>query len=174
MWHLLGDIGGTNLRLAAMDAAGALGPRVDGAMGQEGALLEACTRLTEKMGCPPTSVTLALAGVVEEDRVRFTNLSQTISREAVAKACGTPEAAVPFLNDFEAAAWSLAEVTRDGIIFLQGGPQPGPRVIIGPGWGPPPGAPPPRPGNPFLGPGNTDSDPAGPAGSGYAERTRRY
>lgn len=133
MWHLLGDIGGTNLRLVAMDDAGSLGPRVDGPMGKDGILLEACMALCRKIGAPPASVTLALAGVIEEDRVRFTNLSQSVARAEIAMACEVRETSVTLLNDFEAAAWSLAEL--NDITYLQGGPQSGARVIIGPGTG---------------------------------------
>ena len=135
MWNLLGDVGGTNLRLAAVDGEGRILDRATESMAAGTALTEACAHLVERMGSVPERAALALAGIVAEDRVTFTNLSQSVTRDEIAQACEMLPEKVALLNDFEGAAWSLAELDQAQISYLQGGPQPGPRVIIGPGTG---------------------------------------
>ena len=137
MWFLVGDIGGTNLRLAAVDAAGAVISRSEHATDGRTTLPEVCADFCAKMSGAPEGVAVAVAGVVVDGRVRMTNANRTISRGDLAKACKIAPSKVMLLNDFEAAAWSLATLDPEKVTYLQGGPapQPGPRVIIGPGTG---------------------------------------
>ncbi|MEX3314680.1 ROK family protein [Sulfitobacter sp. PS-8MA] len=135
MWYLIGDVGGTNLRLAAVDAKGDFLARQSRASAGEAAVTEACTALIAEMGRPPGAVAIAAAGVVVDDRVTFTNAGLNITKAALARACDVAVEKIILLNDFAAAAWSLA--TLDQVTYLQGAPAPEqePRVIIGPGTG---------------------------------------
>lgn len=137
MWYLVGDIGGTNLRLAAMGSTGAVLRRSEHSTEGQTTLPDACAALCAEMGSPPDGMAVAVAGVVVDDQVRMTNANRTISRGDLARACKIAPSDVLLLNDFEAAAWSLATLDAAEVTFLQGGPapQPGARVIIGPGTG---------------------------------------
>lgn len=137
MWYLVGDIGGTNLRLAAMGSTGAVLRRSEHSTEGQTTLPDACAALCSEMGSPPDGMAVAVAGVVVDDQVRMTNANRTISRGDLARACKIAPSDVLLLNDFEAAAWSLATLDPAKVTFLQGGPapQPGARVIIGPGTG---------------------------------------
>ncbi|NUH67179.1 ROK family protein [Sulfitobacter sp. S0837] len=137
MWYLVGDVGGTNLRLAAVDEGGEFKARQSRSTAGKAALAETCAALISEMGRPPKSVAIAAAGVVAEDRVTFTNAALNITKAGLAEACDLPATDIVLLNDFEAAAWSLATLEPAQVTYLQGGPEPepGPRVIIGPGTG---------------------------------------
>ncbi|MEP3685710.1 MAG: ROK family protein [Sulfitobacter dubius] len=137
MWYLVGDIGGTNLRLAAVDMAGNLQARSAHPTDALTALPEVCAALCAKMGSAPEGVAVAVAGVIVDGQVRMTNADRSISRDDLAAACKVAPSEVLLLNDFEAAAWSLATLDPAKVTYLQGGPeaQPGPRVIVGPGTG---------------------------------------
>ncbi|MFG6594817.1 ROK family protein [Sulfitobacter sp. 1A13368] len=137
MWYLVGDIGGTNLRLAAVDPAGAVVERRTHPTDGLTTLPDACATFCAEMGRPPEGVAMAVAGVVVDEQVRMTNAARSISRDDLARACGLDPTKVLLLNDFEAAAWSLATLDTEKVTYLQGGPepQPGARVIIGPGTG---------------------------------------
>jgi glucokinase len=137
MWYLLGDVGGTNLRLVAIDETGAFGTRESLPTAGTADLPETCAAFVAEMGSPPKAIAIAAAGVVEEGRVTFTNAAKHVSTTQLAEACQVPAENVLLLNDFEAAAWSLATIEPGEVTYLQGGPdpQPGARVIIGPGTG---------------------------------------
>lgn len=137
MWYLVGDIGGTNLRLAAVDPAGAVVRRCTHRTDGLTTLPDACAALCSEMGGAPEGVAVAVAGVVVDGQVRMTNAARSISRDDLARACDVAPGKVLLLNDFEAAAWSLAALDATKVSFLQGGPepQPGARVIVGPGTG---------------------------------------
>jgi len=131
-WDLVADIGGTNARFAAVGPGG-LGPAsiYPSAMGVTTALAEFLDAQTSK----PARAALAFAGVTTPDQGSLTNAGQVISRAEVAALCGTDD--ILFLNDFEAAAWSLATVDPAYVQVLQGPAQipTGNRLIIGPGTG---------------------------------------
>ena len=135
MWNLVADVGGTNMRLAAVSDAGEIYAqhRFSSAGGLH--FPEACRAFIAGQGTSPLSVAVAAAGVVQDRSVRLTNAGQGFSCDDLAQACGTDD--VHILNDFEGAAWSLATVTADDVQTLQGGfaPSDEGRLIIGPGTG---------------------------------------
>ena len=141
MWYLLGDLGGTNLRLAAAHLDGTITARHSIPTGSNAKLTDACAALVAEMGSAPEAVAIAVAGVVKDGQVTFTNAAQTITSANLARACDVASSRVFLLNDFEAAAWSLATSDLEGVTYLQGHPdhnsprQLEPRVIIGPGTG---------------------------------------
>lgn len=139
MWNLVADIGGTNMRLAAVSADGgaAQKPLRQHMHPTSGPIdvLSACAALIAEQGSTPAHVVIAAAGVVRQGEVKLTNSAQGFSETALAQISGTPN--VKILNDFEAAAWSLATVAPKDVAMLQGAfdTMQAPRLIIGPGTG---------------------------------------
>lgn len=135
MWNLVADVGGTNMRLAAVSPNGALTDQLSVPSKGGPDFPQACADFIATHPSPPSHVAVAAAGVVVDGAVRLTNSKQRFDVAALAHACQTDS--VKILNDFEAAAWSLATVTDDDVQVLQGTGQlsQGPRLIIGPGTG---------------------------------------
>ncbi len=135
MWNLIADVGGTNMRLAAISSAGSIIDQQT--FDSKGSLdfLQACEGFVSVHATPPDGVVVAAAGVVSDGSVRLTNSDQGFSETDLAAVCSTTNAKI--LNDFEAAAWSLATVTSRDTKTLQGPDEfaAGPRVFIGPGTG---------------------------------------
>lgn len=134
---LVGDIGGTHSRLALAEIRG-----------DEVQLLTQTTYLNrdaDDLGtlmerflanqAPPTSLCLAVAGPVEADRARLTNLAWSIDAGALAGRFGIARARL--INDFEAVVHGLDLVPAEHRRVLQEGePLPrAPRVALGPGTG---------------------------------------
>ncbi|ABF63096.1 ROK family protein [Ruegeria sp. TM1040] len=135
MWNLIADVGGTNMRLAAVNAEGEIleQARYDSKGTQN--LEEACADFAAHRGSAPGRAVIAAAGVVRGGSVQLTNANQSFSERGIAVALQTER--VKVLNDFEAAAWSLASVSAGDVTVLQGQavfPKE-PCLIIGPGTG---------------------------------------
>lgn len=135
MWDLIADVGGTHMRLAAHFPTGEIvehrSYRSDGDLGIE----HACAAYIEWRGAAPDCIVVAAAGVVHDRAVTLTNARQTLSEADLTRI--SPSSRVRILNDFEAAAWSLATVMEDDVEMLQGtlDNATSPRLIIGPGTG---------------------------------------
>ncbi|MFP3383918.1 ROK family protein [Tritonibacter sp. SIMBA_163] len=135
MWNLIADVGGTNMRLAAVNAEGDILERArydtKGTLNLE----QACADFAAHRGSAPGRAVIAAAGVVRDGSVQLTNADQSFSERGIAVALGIERAKV--LNDFEAAAWSLATVAEGDVTVLQGQavfPRE-PCLIVGPGTG---------------------------------------
>jgi len=139
---LAGDIGGTNSRLALFDDAEAaprierryasteypaLEPLIEGFLAEAAAALD--TRVTPQAAC------FGVAGPIEDQRVRVTNLPWTIEADAIAQRFSIPR--VRLMNDFAAAAYGIDALRKDALVTLQeGAPRSdAPRVILGAGTG---------------------------------------
>ena len=135
MWNLIADVGGTNMRLAAMSDDGGISDHQSFHSKAGLRFSDACAAYIADRGAIPKALVVAAAGPVSNGAVRLTNAEQTISETDLAHSTGV--ATVKVLNDFEAAAWSLATVTTADVVALQGSADipDGPRVIIGPGTG---------------------------------------
>ncbi|SCZ71202.1 glucokinase [Epibacterium ulvae] len=135
MWNLIGDVGGTNMRLAAVSSDGEILEQRSFPSKGDVPLEEVCRSFVSPRDGAPGHVVIAAAGVVKDGQVTLTNARQTASESGIAAACGTGHAKI--LNDFEAAAWSLATVGAEDVTVLQGTTQfqRAPRLIIGPGTG---------------------------------------
>ncbi len=133
-WVLVADIGGTNMRLAAGADGRIVRQQVFATVG-EISLGEAIRQFVRETGSKPQKAAFAAAGIVENGAVTLTNAGTIVSEEIINEAAGITNARV--LNDFEAAAWSLADVNADEVITLQGSEKltRNARVIIGPGTG---------------------------------------
>ena len=140
-WDLVGDIGGTNMRLAVVVEGQIREQRVVESKG-EIPLIEAVKHYVAEIGSAPRYVEVAAAGVIKNGYVELTNAGQGFSIDDLVAAAGAKMGRI--LNDFEAAAWSLVTVSPDDLTPLQGQlppplshpPQPTrPRLIVGPGTG---------------------------------------
>jgi glucokinase len=135
--RLLGDIGGTNARLAWQDAPGAPTRDVQVLPTSEHATLEAALRhyLRSAALPPPAQAALAIANPVIGDSVRMTNHHWAFSIEATRVALGLERLVV--LNDFTALALALpalpdADLRGIGCGQVSAGAA---KAVIGPGTG---------------------------------------
>ncbi len=133
-WDLVADIGGTNMRLAA-GRNGRIEDRATFPTVSERTLGEVISDYVASAGSAPRNAAVAAAGIVRNGSVKLTNTGTLISEAIVNKAAGIKTSKL--LNDFEAAAWSLCNVSADDILTLQGDGElrRASRIIIGPGTG---------------------------------------
>lgn len=135
MWDLVADVGGTNMRFSAVHADGA--PLAQRTFPTSGPLdvAAASVDMIRAQTTLPRQIVVAAAGVVNNGTVQLTNSFQSFSEISLSAATGVSN--IKILNDFEAAAWSLATVTEQDIKTLQGtfDTAQAPRLIIGPGTG---------------------------------------
>ncbi len=133
-WNLVADIGGTNTRLGVV-TEGELTDLRKHPTGIVSDLQEALHELCDEIGTQPRAVVAAGAGPVKNGTIRLTNANLDLSEGALAKATGAHHTYV--INDFTAAAWSVAEITQNDVEVLQGEASPplGTRLVVGPGTG---------------------------------------
>jgi len=133
-WTLVADIGGTNTRLGVI-AHGTLTDLRKYPTGTLSDLLDAFHNLRDEIGAHPHAVVAAGAGPVQDGTIRLTNAQLDLSESDIARATGSEHTFV--INDFTAAAWSVAEITGDDVEPLQGSAMPpmGTRLVVGPGTG---------------------------------------
>lgn len=133
-WDLVADIGGTNMRLAA-GRDGRIEDRKTFPTVGEKTLGEVIEDYIATIGSAPRNAAVAAAGIVRNGSVTLTNTGTLISEAMVNAAAGINTSKV--LNDFEAAAWSLCNVSAEEILTLQGDGElrRASRVIVGPGTG---------------------------------------
>lgn len=118
MCDLIADVGGTNMRLARILASGQMADqRVFPSKGTL-TLEQAFMQFSNDLDLTPERAVVAAAGVVRNGAVRLTNADQSFSEQSLQQALGLRSAKV--LNDFEAAAWSLANVSPNDVTMLQG------------------------------------------------------
>lgn len=135
---LAGDVGGTRARLALVEV-GDGPPRIlrddawESARHDDPAPL--VLRFLEEADVRPDRLRLAVAGPVEDGRVRLTNLGWTLDEEELARATGIADTRL--LNDFEAVARSLEVLGADHLATLRAGEpaDDAPRVVLGAGTG---------------------------------------
>ena len=134
---LVCDIGGTNVRVAAVHEAGKPPRAVAHVATNSAASFEAAIKaLCEAKAIRPASIIACAAGPVTGRRVRLTNADWLIDGESVAKTLGLSQGLL--LNDFEAQALSLPAIepgwTRP-IGLPVSDANVWPQVILGPGTG---------------------------------------
>lgn len=135
VWNLVADVGGTNMRLAAVSEKGDFRERKNFPTKGGRGLVEVISEFVAHPAGRPNRICVAAAGVVSDGRVTLTNSGMTFCQADLAPLARCENAKI--LNDFEAAAWSLASVRQDDITVLQGGGvlKQLPRLIVGPGTG---------------------------------------
>jgi len=134
-WDLIADVGGTNMRLVAAAPSGSFGDRHVSLTARDTSLAGTVAQFVRAQSGPPERICVAAAGVVRRGAVVLTNSGMKFSESDLAGLCRSGEAKI--LNDFEAAAWSLASVEASDVQVLQGPQdlQSGARLILGTGTG---------------------------------------
>lgn len=137
-YRLLGDFGGTNLRLALQTRGAATRVRRYAAAdfdGAESALKQYFRDIGLGAAARPRAAAFAIAGPVLSNRIRMTNLPWSISLPALKRAFGFDSLLA--INDFAAVAESLPHLGPADLRQIGGGkPARGlPLVALGPGTG---------------------------------------
>ncbi|MEQ8333784.1 glucokinase [Nisaea sp.] len=133
---LVGDLGGTNLRLALTDGM-ALEAEIRFLTAEHEGLESALDAYLDGLpaGHRPSSAILAVAGPVSGDRFTLTNCPWSFSRHAVAERYGWSRFVL--LNDFSAVAAGLPYLQKQDLEQIKDGTVlPGaPKLVLGPGTG---------------------------------------
>lgn len=136
-YSLVGDIGGTNARLALVPAGSVMLERIEVLPCRDYDNLDSAIRdyLARAGGPRVISACLAVASPVREDQVRMTNNHWRFSISGVRAQFGWQ--AFKVINDFTAMALGVPHVPATSLAAICGGPgDPGrPRLVIGPGTG---------------------------------------
>lgn len=133
-WDLVADIGGTNMRVAQV-ADGRMQSRQNFPMTPDRRIAATLRDVARDLGGVPGGIVAAGAGLVRNREILLTNGGWRVSEDEIAEETGAPMVRV--INDFEAAAWSLANLQDDDVIPIGGsGPlREGHRAAVGPGTG---------------------------------------
>ena len=135
--RLLGDVGGTRVRLGLQAAPNGPPVEVQVLQGDDHASLEAALSayLDSRTGRRPRQAALGIATPVVGDEVRMTNRDWRFSISALQRALGFERLVV--VNDFTALALALPSLTADDLRPVGGGAAvPGtPLALVGPGTG---------------------------------------
>lgn len=133
-FDLVSDIGGTNMRVGRVQD-GLITQRWDFPMTADRDLAEQLGKVAQELGGSPRAVIAAGAGPVVDGQIRLTNGGWLLCETQIAQTTGSSRVRV--INDFEAAAWSLASITPDDVRPIGGTAplQDGIRVAVGPGTG---------------------------------------
>lgn len=133
-WDIVADIGGTNMRVAQV-VDGTIAQRQDFAMTPERDVARTMAAVAAKWGGAPGRIVAAAAGPVRDGRIALTNGGWLVCERLIAEATGAGQ--VHVINDFEAAAWSLATLSDADVqpIGQSKSLTKGHRVAVGPGTG---------------------------------------
>ena len=133
-WDLVADIGGTTTRLGVV-SGGKLTSLEKHPTGTQADMLGAMSRLVRNIGGTPRAVVAAGAGPVRNGVIRLTNAPIDLSGPELQGCTGAKH--VHVINDFTAAAWSVAQIGASDVLALQGTSTPpkGTRLVVGPGTG---------------------------------------
>jgi len=130
---LAADVGGTHARLACAASASGLASAAltlscDDFDDPEAVIEHALARAQRQ----PDAIAVSVAGPVSDRRARLTNRPWIFDADALGRRFGVP---VHLVNDFEALARSLPELSEDRLRMLGGAPAGGLRAVLGPGTG---------------------------------------
>ncbi len=135
MVDLVADIGGTNVRLAHIEA-GRLSAPISFLCADFASLEEAITAYMAQQNLPSLQrMGLAVAGPVSEDRVDLSNNDWSFSKQKIKSQFLLSQLTV--INDFTAQALSVPEAPEDRRICLRAGRpvENSPVAVLGPGTG---------------------------------------
>jgi glucokinase len=133
MSTLIADIGGTNARFALHDGSIHTPPVAFALDGFTGIAAAIAAYLGDRP--PPTTAVLAVAGPVQDNRVRLTNRGWMVDGVEIAAALGIGRVRV--VNDFEALSWALPRLGGTDLLRLGGtkGETGAPMAVLGAGTG---------------------------------------
>jgi glucokinase len=132
---LAGDIGGTNARLAIIERDKIIFEKHYPSRGFD-KFEDVFAVFVEDAPEPvPSYACMAVAGVVEGNRVEATNIPWTIDGNELKKRFGLKT--IHLINDFEAIAWGITVLHRDHLVQIGGGKpiSDSPKAILGAGTG---------------------------------------
>src|SRR5262249_9232472 len=132
---LPGELGGTNARFALLEG-GRLSPVEQMLVASYPQFIDAVESFLAGLGRPAVAgAVIAVAGPVEGGRGALTNSPWVVDASELSAAFGFKSARV--LNDFEATAWSLPQLTPADAVPIGGGAavKGAPAVVLGPGTG---------------------------------------
>ena len=134
MFDLVADIGGTTMRVAQVRANTIL-TRRDYKMQPHQSVPDVLRAFLTDVTGVPNAVVCAGAGPKVDGEIRLTNGGWLLSQAPIQAATGAQS--VHVINDFEAAAWSLATLEDEDVVAIgRSGPLAlGHRVALGPGTG---------------------------------------
>jgi glucokinase len=132
---LAGDIGGTNARFAIIEGDKILFERRYPSRDFDKFEDVFAVFVKDVPGQIPHCACLAVAGVVEGNRVEATNIPWTIDGHDLKDRFGLET--LRLINDFEAAAWGITVLHRDHLVQIGGGKpiSDGPKAMLGAGTG---------------------------------------
>lgn len=135
---LIGDIGGTNARLALVSSAAGPGRPLRQAMMPSAAYPGAAELIADFLreeSARLDGVVLAVAGPVVQGRARLSNLGWVVEEDALRESLGVAD--VRLLNDLVALAAAIPYLEPEGLQTLQTGVREsgGPIVVVAPGTG---------------------------------------
>lgn len=133
---LLGDIGGTNARLALLEGS-VISPICTFAVGAHASFEETLEHFLAGMPADrrPGRALLAVAGPIEQDRCKLTNAAWVIEAGRVNHRFGFRR--TDLVNDFAAVTWALPRLTGADLLQLGGAAadRASPSIALGPGTG---------------------------------------
>ena len=132
---LAGDIGGTNARLAIIEGDKILFERHYPSRDFDKFEDVFAVFLEDMPEQVPLCACLAVAGIVEGNRVEATNIPWIIDGHDLKERFGLET--IRLINDFEAAAWGITVLHRDHLVQIGGGKpiSDGPKAVLGAGTG---------------------------------------
>ena len=132
---LAGDIGGTNARFAIIKGDKILFEKHYPSKDFNKFEDVFAVFIKDVPGQVPHCACMAVAGVVEGNRVEATNIPWTIDGNDLKKRFGLET--LRLINDFEAAAWGITVLHRDHLVQIGGGKpiSDGPKAVLGAGTG---------------------------------------
>jgi glucokinase len=132
---LAGDIGGTNARFAIIEGDKIIFERHYPSRDFDKFEDVFAVFVKDVPGQIPHCACLAVAGVVEGNRVEATNIPWTIDGHDLKDRFGLET--LRLINDFEAAAWGITVLHRDHLVQIGGGKpiSDGPKAMLGAGTG---------------------------------------
>lgn len=132
---LIGDIGGTNMRLAILDSrTGSMAHQTKLPTASYHGLIEALEAYLPQVSVKPSGASLAVATPIYGDLIKLTNTDWSFSRAEACQHFGWQWLNV--CNDFEALALAVPTLKDDELVQVGGAaPAPGNKAVIGPGTG---------------------------------------
>ncbi|MEA1992171.1 MAG: glucokinase [Thermodesulfobacteriota bacterium] len=132
---IAGDIGGTNARFAIIEGDKILFEKHYPSRNFDKFEDAFAVFVKDAHGQIPQCVCLAVAGVVEGNRVEATNIPWTIDGHDLKERFGLKT--LYLINDFEAAAWGITVLHKDHRVQIGGGKpiSNGPKAVLGAGTG---------------------------------------
>jgi glucokinase len=119
---LAGDVGGTHARLALFERGGGEPAEMEiYRSGDHAGLVEIVEAFLAQRSRGPVAATVGVAGPVRDGRTEAVNLAWPVDSGELADAISLPKADVAVINDLEANAWGVPELSEGDLVSLNEG-----------------------------------------------------